>query len=141
MKRILMTTCLVMFGLSAFANEEVNSRVFLVVKNAATEDFFVERAPVLGCTGLQKGTQLLQLTSEYKVNSNLACGGEVSQTNINYLTCASVTDSTVTDEGEVAALTLDISKCADKDNEQLTETIKKVARLNFSKAVKLTITK
>ena len=141
MKKVLIATSLLMFGLNAFANEEINTNVFLVVKSKTTQEFYVERAPVIGCAGLVKGPQLAQLTREYKVNSGLFCTTNPVQENINYLACAVLSDSELTDDGNVTSVTLDISGCADKNDPELINTIKKTVRLNFSRSTTVKIDK
>lgn len=117
---------------NAFATFDGHDKVYLVVKNIESEEFFVERAPIIGCYGLARGPQLVQFTAEYKVNSNIGCGGETSQDNINYLTCAKITDSKESaDEMSFSEITLDISKCEDKNNSKLITMIRTAAKLNF----------
>jgi phage anti-repressor protein len=117
---------------NAFATVDSHDKVYLVVKNIQSEEFFVERAPIIGCYGLARGPQLVQFTAEYKVNSNIGCGGETFQDNINYLTCAKITDSKESaDYMSFSEITLDISKCEDKSNPNLITMIRTAAKLNF----------
>jgi hypothetical protein len=117
---------------NAFATVDSHDKVYLVVKNIQSEEFFVERAPIIGCYGLARGPQLVQFTAEYKVNSNIGCGGETFQDNINYLTCAKITDSKESaDYMSFSEITLDISKCEDKNNPKLITMIRSAAKLNF----------
>lgn len=133
MKQVLVTCLLSLFAIHAFATVDGNDRVFLVVKHVQSEEFFVERVPVIGCYGLAKGPQLAQFTAEYKVSSNIGCGGEVFQDNINYLTCAKVVSSKENEDfSGFSEVTLDISKCTDKNNPQLITTIRSAAKLNFA---------
>src|SRR5687768_7253217 len=75
---------------TASATVDAHTRVYIVVKDIQSEEFFVERAPIIGCYGLARGPQLAQFTSEYNANANVGCGATPSQQNINYLTCARV---------------------------------------------------
>lgn len=132
MKNVILSGLLSLFAVNAFATIDAHSKVYLVVKDIQTEEFFVERAPIIGCYGLPQGPQLIQFTSEYKVTSNIGCGGEVFQDNINYLTCAKVVSSKETaDYNGFSEITLDISKCEDKENPKLITMIRTAAKLNF----------
>lgn len=132
MKKIMMASLLGLFSINAFATVDAHDKVYLVVKNIQSEEFFVERAPIIGCYGLARGPQLVQFTAEYKVNSNIGCGGETFQDNINYLTCAKVVSSTESDDFmSFSEITLDISKCEDKNNPKLITMIRTAAKLNF----------
>ena len=139
-------------GSVAHATSDGNTRVALVVQNVNAEEgdpamFMLERAPLIGCYGTAQGPQLLQWTSEYKVPTNIGCGGIKAEENINALTCARVTDSkensTYTGFSEI---TLDISGCAQKNNPQFITMIRTSAAINFpqsdsKKQVKLNIIK
>lgn len=118
--------------LSAFATVDAHDRVYLVVEDIQSGEFFVERAPIIGCYGLPQGPRLAQFTMEYKVNSNLGCGGQVYQDNINYLTCGSVISYKESDDFmSFSEIVLDISKCAAKANPQFIRTLRSAARMNF----------
>jgi len=132
MKKIIITCLLSLLSVKAFSTVDAHDQVYLVVKDIQTEEFFVERAPIIGCYGLARGPQLVQFTSEYKVNSNMGCGGEIYQDNINYLTCAKVISSKESsDYLSFSEITIDISKCEDKNNSKLITMIKTAAKLNF----------
>lgn len=129
---MIMTFVLGLFSINAFATVDAHDKVYLVVKNIQSEEFFVERAPIIGCYGLARGPQLVQFTAEYKVNSNMGCGGETFQDNINYLTCAKVVSSKESNDFmSFSEITLDISKCEDKNNPKLITMIRTAAKLNF----------
>lgn len=122
---------LVFFSVQSMATVDANTKVYILVKDINTEEFLVERAPVIGCWGIAKGPELEQLTREYVVN-NLGCGS-VSQENINALTCAKVEKAVESDDfSTFKEITLNISKCADKDNKDFIDSIKKVVKLNFA---------
>ena len=129
----------------AMATVDAHTRVFLVVQDIQSEEFFVERAPIIGCYGLPQGPQLLQLTSEYRVSSNIGCGGPTFFDNINYLTCASVAEAIESDDFmSFSEITLDISKCDAKENPDFISAVKKAIKLNFPSEngeVKLTLKK
>ncbi len=132
MKKIIITCLLSLLSVKVFSTVDAHDQVYLVVKDIQTEEFFVERAPIIGCYGLARGPQLVQFTSEYKVNSNMGCGGEIYQDNINYLTCAKVISSKESsDYLSFSEITIDISKCEDKNNSKLITMIKTAAKLNF----------
>ena len=121
-----------LFTSNTFATIDAHDRVFLVVKDIQSGEFFVEGAPIIGCYGLIKGPQLIQFTMEYKVTSNIGCGGATFHDNINYLTCASIKSYKETDDYlSFSEITLDISKCEDKDDPKLVSTIETAVKLNF----------
>jgi hypothetical protein len=116
----------------ASATVDGHARVYLLVQDIQSEEFFVERAPIIGCYGLPQGPQLIQLTSEYKVSSNIGCGGPSFLDNINYLTCATVLEAVESDDFmSFSKITLDISKCEAKENTDFILAVKKVVKLNF----------
>lgn len=132
MKNLLLSVLSMLVVSPSFATVDAHDKVYLVVKNIESEEFFVERAPIIGCYGLARGPQLVQFTSEYKVNSNIGCGGENFQDNINYLTCAKIVNSKESsDYMSFSEITLDISKCEDKNNPKLITMIRTAAKLNF----------
>ena len=115
-----------------YATVDANTRTYIVVQNVQSEEFFVERVPVIGCYGLAKGPQLVQLTAEYKVNANVGCGMDSSSYNLNYLSCAKVKNSVESEDlMNFSELTLDISKCDAKNNPDFINMIYKAVRLNF----------
>lgn len=145
MKNTLISLMLLFGTISAKATVDGHDRAFIVVQNIQSEEFFVERVPVIGCYGLSRGPQLVQFTAEYKVPSNIGCGGETFHDNINSLTCAKVTDSTESDDFmSFKAVTLDISKCEAKNDPKFITMVRTAAKLNFplkKGEVKLTLIK
>ncbi len=81
MKSILSGLFMAVLGSNAFATVDGHDRVYLVVKDIQSEEFFLERARLLAATVLRKGLSLCSLRAEYKVNSNIGCGGETFQDN------------------------------------------------------------
>lgn len=132
MKKLFLTLSVMLLSASTYATVDAHSRSYIVVKDIQTEEFFVERAPIIGCYGLGHGPQLAQLTTEYKATSNIGCGGPIMYDNINYLTCANVIDAKESaDDLSFSDITLDISKCKDKNNPQLITMIRTAVKLNF----------
>lgn len=133
MKKIVSALIINLMAIPALATIDGHTRVYLVVQNVQDpEDFFVERAPIIGCYGLNQGPQLIQFTSEYKATSNIGCGGEPVSENINYLTCASVVKSKESpDYDGFSEITLDISKCDQKNNKKFITMVRTAAKLNF----------
>ena len=130
MKTILLTVLLTTTSIS-YATVDSNTNVFIPVKHIQSEEYFVQRAPMIGCYGLPKGPQLLQLVAPYMVN-NLGCGTETTE-NINALDCGEVVSSVESDDfSTFKEITLNISACADKENYDFIKSVKKVVRLNFS---------
>lgn len=116
---------------NAFATVDSNTTVFIPVLHIQSGEYFVQVAPMIGCYGLPRGPQLLQITRPYLVN-NLGCGTE-SQENINALSCAQVVDSEESDDfSTFKKITLDISSCEDRNKNDFIHVIKKVMKLNFS---------
>lgn len=133
MKKMILVAATALIGLTAKATVDGHDKIFLVVKNIQSEEYFVERAPILGCYGLPKGPRLAAFTAEYKVPSNIGCGGQRFDDNINALTCASIVSMSETDDGMgLTEVVLDISKCADKGHADFTATIEKAAKANFA---------
>lgn len=132
MKNVILTLVLLFTSASVQATVDGNTRAYVVVQDFNSEEFFVERVPLLGCWGIAQGPQLAQFTAEYKVN-NLGCGGDESyKHNINYLTCAKLVDSKESDDYMgFAEITLDISKCEAKNNSQFITMVRTAAKLNF----------
>ena len=131
----------------AFATVDAHDHAFVVVKHIQSEEYFVERVPIIGCYGLPQGPRLIQFTKEYKVTSNIGCGGDAMLDNINALTCAKVVRTKEADDfNSFSEIDLDISKCSDKNNKDFIDSIRKAARLNFpqsskTKEVKLNLIK
>lgn len=133
MKQMLSLLATLMMAAPALATVDAHDRVYLVVQSVQEpEEFFIERAPIIGCYGLARGPQLVQLTAEYKATSNIGCGGETFYDNINYLTCAKVVDAKESDDYmSFKEITLDISKCEAKNNAKFITMVRTAAKLNF----------
>jgi hypothetical protein len=129
----LILSLLIFFKLTiSHATVDANDKAFIVVQNVQSEEFFVERVPIIGCYGLARGPQLVQLTAEYKATSNIGCGGETFYDNINYLTCAKVVSfKNSADYSTITEIKLDISKCAAKNDAQFITMLRTAAKLNF----------
>jgi len=120
-------------ALPSLATVDGHTHVYLVVEHIQSGEYFIEKAPMIGCYGIAKGPQLVQFTSEYKVPSNIGCGGTAFLDNINALTCAEVTDSEEADDFDgFKSVTLNISKCAAKENPDFLSMAKKAAKMNFA---------
>lgn len=145
MYRFLFLVFSLILSSQTFATVDAHDKAYIVVQNIQSDEFFVERVPIIGCYGLIRGPQLIQFTAEYKVTSNIGCGGDVFHDNINYLTCATVISSKESpDYSSFSEITLDISKCADKNDPKLITMIRTAAKLNFplkKGEVKLTLIK
>lgn len=128
---------LILLGLSnpALATVDGHSRVFIVVKDVQTDEFFLERVPVIGCYGLPQGPQLQQFVAEYKVPTNIGCGGPTLDTNINALTCAKIIKSIESsDYMSFSEITLDISQCPYKNDAKFITLLRTAAKKNFPQA-------
>lgn len=132
MKALLALLAFVTVSAPAFATVDAVTRVYLVVQNVQDDtDFFLERAPLIGCYGLARGPQLAQFTAEYKVPSNIGCG-VTFEDNINALSCGKITDAVESDDYmSFKSMTLDISKCPAKDNPKFITMIRTAAKYNF----------
>ncbi len=121
------------FSSASFATSDVHDRVYIVVQHIQEpEEFFIERAPIIGCLGPARGPQLNQFTAEYRVTSNIGCGEAPSSENINYLTCATVTSAKDNENYDsYSEITLDISKCEAKNNKKFITMVRTAAKLNF----------
>ncbi|MBL7544805.1 MAG: hypothetical protein JNL11_13390 [Bdellovibrionaceae bacterium] len=141
----LIMTALFFLSTYALATVDGHSRAYIVVQDIQSEEFFIERVPVIGCYGLSYGPKLVQFTAPYKASSNIGCGGEQFFDDINYLVCAKVTSTVESkDYSTITHMTLDISGCEEKNNPQLITMIRTAAKLNFPQAkgeIKLTIVK
>lgn len=132
MKKIVLSLFSCLLTSTTFATVDGHDKVYLVVQHIQSGEFFLERAPIIGCYGLARGPQLAQFTAEYKVNSNIGCGGETFQDNINYLTCAKIVDSKESaDFSSFSEITLDISKCEAKNDPKFITMVRTAAKLNF----------
>lgn len=119
------------FMSNAFATVDSNTNVFLLVRHVQSGEYFIERAPLVGCYGLPRGPQLAQLTRPYIV-SNLGCGMN-SKENINALACGKVVEAIeANDYSTFKKITLDISKCDEKNNRDFIHGIRKIVRFNFA---------
>lgn len=131
MKKVSIALILILSSLNSFATIDANTSLFILGKDIQSEEYFVQKAPIIGCWGIAKGPELAQLTTPYEVNS-LGCGS-ISKENINALTCATILNYVETDDFMgLKELTLDISKCDDKNNTDFINGVKKVVKLNFS---------
>jgi hypothetical protein len=127
----IMLLALFSVSLSAHATSDSNTEVFIPVRHIQSGEYFVQKAPMIGCYGLPKGPQINQLVAPYLVN-NLGCGSSNSE-NINALSCASVTSAVEADDfSTFKKITLNLSQCDERDNAEFIRTIKKVVRLNFA---------
>lgn len=134
MKKMILTASLLIASINSFATVDANTSLYILGKDIQSEEYFVQKAPIIGCWGIAKGPELAQLTTPYEVNS-LGCGS-VTKENINVLTCASIVNFTETsDYMGIKELTLDVSKCDDKNNTDFINGVKKVVKLNFSTKV------
>jgi hypothetical protein len=130
MKKFLALSML-LSSLASFATVDGNSELYILVKDFNSEEYFVQKAPIIGCWGLPKGPELMQLTRSYRV-SNIGCGSHTSE-NINALTCAKVLESEESaDFSTFSKIKLDISKCADKNSPDFIKNVEKVVKLNFA---------
>lgn len=125
-------------GNSAHATVDGPDRLYLVVENIHDDsDFFLERAPIVGCWGLPQGARLVAFTAEYKVPSNIGCGGEPHLDNINALTCAKLVDAKESkDFMSFSEITLDISACPHKNNAKFITMVRTAAKYNFPQSNK-----
>jgi hypothetical protein len=131
MKKSIIALAISIMSFSSFATVDGMTRVYILTKDYNSEEFVVEKAPIIGCWGLPKGPELIQLTHPY-VTNNLGCGSATKE-NINVLTCAKVIDSVESrDFSTFSEITLDISKCEDKSSADFIEAIKKVVKVNFA---------
>ena len=128
---------LISLSTSAYATVEGNHNLFVMVQDINSEEYYIQKAPIIGCWGLAKGPELMQLTSPYKV-SNIGCGNQTVE-NINALTCSNVLSAFESDDySTFKEITLDISKCYGKDSPDFIATVKKVVQMNFAtKTVKI----
>lgn len=133
---LIFTLLSLILSFTSFATVDSNTRVFILVRHVQSGDYFVERAPIVGCWGYSKGPELSQLTKPYVVG-NLGCGMD-AQENINALTCAKVENAIEADDSSTfKEIVLNISDCEEKKNPDFIEGIKKTVRVNFAtKSVK-----
>ena len=136
------------FSANVYATVDGHDRIFLVVTHVQDEtEFFLERAPIVGCYGLAQGARLVAFTSEYKVPTNIGCGGVAGTENINSLSCATLVDAIESDDYmSFKKITLNISKCPAKDDARFITMVRTAAARNFpqsnkSKEVELVLIK
>lgn len=123
---------LTLLSAQVFATVDGHDRVFLVVENIQSGEFFLERAPMIACYGLPQGARLEQWVAEYKVPTNVGCGGTPALTNINALTCAKVISATESaDYMSFSEIKLDISNCPQKNNAHFITMVRTSAAKNF----------
>lgn len=133
MKKIFLSLTFLFAGPFAQATVDGHTKVFIVVQDIQSEEFFLERAPVLGCYGLPQGPQLSQWVAEYKVPTNVGCGSMGTyMENINYLTCAKIVDSEESEDFmSFKKITLDISQCEAKNDAKFITMVRTSAAKNF----------
>lgn len=124
----------------AHATVDGHDSAYIVVQNIQdSEDFLVQKAPIVGCWGMAQSPRLEQWTHQYLATANIGCGGTPVSENINYLTCAKVIDSKESaDYMAFSEITLDISKCDQKDNPKFITMVRTSAKLNFPQTDKKT---
>lgn len=128
MKAILLGV--ILFANSLYATMDSNHAVYVLSEHVQSGEYFVQKAPVIGCYGVPKGPELMALTREFNVPSNLGCGGDFTD-NINILSCASIYKSVESDDYmNFKEIVLDISNCRDK-SKRFTDAVLKVVNLNF----------
>jgi len=116
---------------TTFATVDSNTRVFILIRHVQSGEYAIERAPLVGCYGMPKGPELVQLTTPYVVG-NLGCGMNGSE-DINALSCAKTLDFKESEDASTyKEITLDISNCVDKTNPEFIQGIKKVVKINFA---------
>ena len=131
MKKIFSAIGLLFMVGASHATVDGNTRAYIVVQDINSEEFFVERVPLIGCWGVAQGPQLSQFTSEYSVN-NLGCGDVNQKGNINYLTCAKLVKATEShDYMSFSEIELDISNCGAKNDPKFITMVRTAAKLNF----------
>lgn len=132
-------------GLSAAATVDGHDRAYIVVRDIQSDEFFVERVPIIGCYGLAQGPRLAQFTAEYHATSNIGCGDAPIRENINYLTCARVVSAKESkDYLSFSKVVVNISACDAKNDPEFIKVLKTAAKLNFPQQqgeVKLVIQK
>jgi hypothetical protein len=123
---------LALVGNSSFATVDGHDRVYIVVQDVQSEEFFLERAPIIGCYGTSQGARLGAFVKEYKAISNVGCGSEPVYENINTLSCATIVDAKESqDFYSYSEVTLDISKCSFKNDAQFITMVRTAAAKNF----------
>lgn len=133
MKNLILTLTALLISTQAFATVDANTHVYLVSQEIQTEEFYVQKVPVIGCYGLPEGPAFAQFTSKYMVPSNIGCGGGMEYyDDINYLTCATLTYDYDEQTDKFPVVRLDISKCDQKDNPELIRMIQKAVKMNFT---------
>ncbi len=132
MKAFITSIVLLLSATPALATSDANTRVYLVVQHVQSGDYFIERAPLIGCYGIARGPQLAQFTNRYNAPTNIGCGGVVATENINALACATVVSSIESaDYNGFSAITLNISKCPAKNDARFITMVRTAAKLNF----------
>ncbi len=143
--KTLLSAIVLLCSLSAFATVDGMTSVAIVTFDFNSEEYGVQKVPVVGCYGLPNGPQLIQFTMEYKVTANIGCGGQPALDNINVLTCATVTNAEESrDYSTFSKITLDISKCDAKNDPKFITMVRTAAAMNFNtrtSKVQLTLVK
>lgn len=133
MKKLTLAFIALLASAQALATVDANTHVYLVSQEVQTEEFYVQKVPVIGCYGLPEGPAFAQFTAEYMVPSNIGCGGGMEyKENMNYLTCAVLAYDYDNETDKFPVISLDISKCDQKNNPDLIKTIEKAVKLNFN---------
>ena len=76
------------FSLKSFATVSAMTEVFILSQDDVSGEYYVQKLPLVGCFGLAKGPQLEQVVSPYFIPSNVGCGVEALESDINVLSCA-----------------------------------------------------
>lgn len=116
------------------ATTDALTDIALVVRNIHDPDLFeVRNFTIFGCYGTDTGPLLAQFTEEYKIPSNIGCGGQRFFDNINYLTCAKISKSVANEKiyTGLDLIELDISKCDAKTNENFIAAVRLAVIRNF----------
>ncbi len=135
MKKIIIS--LLFLSVNTYATIDFNSSIYILSKDVNSEEYFVQKAPIIGCAGLAKGAELMGMVAEYSAPSNVGCG-IISSVDINELSCATIDYSVETENYDgFKEVQLDISNCEDKNNPKFDAMVRKVVRMNLlSKTVR-----
>lgn len=132
MFKILFLTLTSLLSLPAFATVDARDLVYIVARNIQSDEFYLERVPIIGCFGLPQGPRLQQFLRVYKVPTNIGCGETPVSYNINELKCAHLISAVESkDFLSFSAITLDISQCQAKSDPKFITMIRTAAARNF----------
>ena len=116
MKFLFLLTALV-FSTNAMATVDGSTSVFLMLQNYQSEEYYVQKVPVVGCWGINKEPELRMLTREYMIPEGVGCGSDGVLRNANALSCAKVVAAKESDDYMTySVIEIDIKKCRDKDD-------------------------